>query len=263
VPSADPGLLAPPGPSRAPAGEAADAPALAGPEGVAEPRGPSGKEGASRQTAAGRRRGAETKERIVEVASALFAERGYGGTSIAEVERAAGLTPGSGGLYRHFASKDELLAEVVLSYTGRVRELRRSLGARHCEEGVGAMRSEQAAREALTRVLASLGEFLLGEQAMVRIGADSASLPDSARSALGEAWDEGYGIFADLFARFGRTREEAAEAALLALGSLAHYFDHLSSWRREPLSVGLDRFARRWLEQWSRWLAQGTSFTVP
>jgi len=40
----------------------------------------------------------------------LFGVHGYGATSVAEIEAAAGLRPGSGSLYRHFASKEELLA---------------------------------------------------------------------------------------------------------------------------------------------------------
>src|SRR5260221_1936408 len=43
----------------------------------------------------------------------LFAERGYGATSVAEVQAAAGLAPGSGALYKHFASKQALLDAVV------------------------------------------------------------------------------------------------------------------------------------------------------
>lgn len=50
-----------------------------------------------------------TRARIVEAAIDLFAERGYSGTTIGEIEEAAGLAPRSGGLYKHFASKEELL----------------------------------------------------------------------------------------------------------------------------------------------------------
>jgi AcrR family transcriptional regulator len=40
----------------------------------------------------------------------LFAERGFDGTSVGEIERAAGLAPRSGALYQHFkGGKDELL----------------------------------------------------------------------------------------------------------------------------------------------------------
>lgn len=54
-----------------------------------------------------------TRQRIVSEAIRLFAARGYRGTTIAEIEEAAGLSPGSGGLYKHFASKQEVLAEAI------------------------------------------------------------------------------------------------------------------------------------------------------
>lgn len=41
----------------------------------------------------------------------LFGEQGYASTSVAQIERAAGLSPGSGSLYKHFASKEALLTE--------------------------------------------------------------------------------------------------------------------------------------------------------
>lgn len=40
-----------------------------------------------------------TKERLVTEAMRLFGEQGYKATSVAQIEKAAGLTPGSGGLY--------------------------------------------------------------------------------------------------------------------------------------------------------------------
>lgn len=53
--------------------------------------------------------------RIVAEAMRLFGEQGYTKTTIAEIERAARLSPGSGALYRHFRSKEELLAEGIRS----------------------------------------------------------------------------------------------------------------------------------------------------
>lgn len=58
-------------------------------------------------------RGEDTRRRLVRVALALFAERGYEGVSVGDIEEAAGLAPRSGALYKHFASKRALL-EVVL-----------------------------------------------------------------------------------------------------------------------------------------------------
>jgi AcrR family transcriptional regulator len=53
------------------------------------------------------------RQRIVEEALHLFGRHGYAGTSVADVERAAGLKPGAGGLYAHFDSKQELLVAAI------------------------------------------------------------------------------------------------------------------------------------------------------
>ncbi|MEV0403396.1 helix-turn-helix domain-containing protein [Actinoallomurus sp. NPDC050550] len=63
-----------------------------------------------------------TRERIVAEALRLFAERGYAATSVAEIEAAAGLSPGAGGLYRHFRSKEEVLAAAVREHIARTSE---------------------------------------------------------------------------------------------------------------------------------------------
>jgi len=39
----------------------------------------------------------------------LFAERGFSATTITQIEQAAGLSPGAGGIYRHFPSKVAIL----------------------------------------------------------------------------------------------------------------------------------------------------------
>ena len=48
---------------------------------------------------------------IVETASELFRERGYDGVGVAELMATAGFT--QGGLYKHFGSKDDLMAEAA------------------------------------------------------------------------------------------------------------------------------------------------------
>jgi len=54
---------------------------------------------------------AESHERIVRVAAARFRESGVEGVGVADLMKEAGLT--HGGFYRHFASRDELVAEAV------------------------------------------------------------------------------------------------------------------------------------------------------
>ncbi|MFC0037000.1 TetR/AcrR family transcriptional regulator [Actinomadura rayongensis] len=63
-----------------------------------------------------------TRERIVAESLRLFAERGYAATSVAEIEAAAGLSPGAGGLYRHFRSKEEVLASAIREHIERTRK---------------------------------------------------------------------------------------------------------------------------------------------
>ncbi|WP_090769558.1 TetR/AcrR family transcriptional regulator [Nonomuraea maritima] len=62
-----------------------------------------------------------TRERIIDEALRLFAERGYAATSVAEIEAASGLSPGAGGLYRHFKSKYEVLAAAINEHAARTR----------------------------------------------------------------------------------------------------------------------------------------------
>jgi AcrR family transcriptional regulator len=72
-----------------------------------------------------------TRERIVDQAMRLFSENGYSGTSITKIEAAAGLTPGAGGIYHHFKSKEALLAagiERQLARLDALRDIRRVLG---------------------------------------------------------------------------------------------------------------------------------------
>ncbi|RSN52475.1 TetR family transcriptional regulator [Actinomadura sp. WAC 06369] len=88
----------------------------------------------------------------------LFADRGYAATSVAEIEAAAGLSPGAGGLYRHFRSKEEVLSSAIRehiertrkqisdvlaesdSYKGRPLEVRLRMT---CQAGLAKMREEQ------------------------------------------------------------------------------------------------------------------------
>jgi AcrR family transcriptional regulator len=52
-----------------------------------------------------------TRARLLEAAADLFSTRGYDGTSIHDIARAAGYTIGA--IYRHFDSKSSILLEVV------------------------------------------------------------------------------------------------------------------------------------------------------
>lgn len=53
----------------------------------------------------------ESHDRIVQVAATRFRETGVDGIGVADLMKDAGLT--HGGFYRHFASRDELVAEAI------------------------------------------------------------------------------------------------------------------------------------------------------
>lgn len=119
---------------------------------------------------------AKTRQRIVDVAAQTFRSNGIAATGVAEIMAAAGLT--HGGFYRHFESKDQLLAEacsagldsMVQSYhdaseDGReafVRNLQDSLTPAYRDDRAGgcplvAMGSELARADDVTRRGASRG----------------------------------------------------------------------------------------------------------
>ncbi|WP_445163387.1 TetR/AcrR family transcriptional regulator [Mycobacterium sp. Dal123C01] len=91
---------------------------------------------------------ASTRERLVGEAMRLFSAKGFDATSVSQIEAAAGLAAGSGALYHHFKSKEELLNAGIDRQLDRRRAMRdiRSLFA-----GLGDMHAE----------LTVLGRYLL------------------------------------------------------------------------------------------------------
>jgi len=89
-----------------------------------------------------------TRERIVNEAMKLFSTKGFEATSVSQIEAAAGLSAGSGALYRYFKSKDALLDAGIDRQLDRRSAMRdiRTLFA-----GLGDLRAE----------LTVLGRYLL------------------------------------------------------------------------------------------------------
>ncbi|MDP3712008.1 MAG: helix-turn-helix domain-containing protein [Mycobacteriales bacterium] len=66
----------------------------------------------------------DTRERLLDVALAQFAARGVEAVPVTDLEKGAGLSPGSGSFYRHFRSKADVLAAVVDREVDRVAAAR-------------------------------------------------------------------------------------------------------------------------------------------
>jgi AcrR family transcriptional regulator len=96
------------------------------------------------QTAEGKRaaQGRATRGQLVDVATGLFAEHGYEGTSVEAVLAAAGVSRGA--LYHHFAGKEALFEAVVTAATDRVTaELGQAISG--CTDPVDALRTAAVA----------------------------------------------------------------------------------------------------------------------
>jgi AcrR family transcriptional regulator len=68
-----------------------------------------------------------TRERLVSAAVRLFAEHGYGGTSVGRIEAEAGLAPRSGALYQYFSGKRELLDAAVDRHIADLDQMQSSI----------------------------------------------------------------------------------------------------------------------------------------
>jgi AcrR family transcriptional regulator len=92
------------------------------------------------QAASGKRaaQGRATRGQLIEVATRLFAEHGYEGTSIEAVLSAAGVSRGA--LYHHFAGKEALFEAVVSAVSEQVT-MELAEAVQGCADPLDAMRT--------------------------------------------------------------------------------------------------------------------------
>jgi AcrR family transcriptional regulator len=182
-----------------------------------------------------------TRERLVTEAMRLFGEQGYQATSVAQIEAAAGLAPGSGALYHHFKSKQALLEAGIDRQLDRRRAMRdiRALFA-----GLGDLRSE----------LTMLGRYILSvldeESQLLQI----ASRTPSAHSArLSDAYAA---LFDGLYAELGDwvkgwiptiSDHDATVLSVVAVNSLVGK-RATSAWFRVPEAVIPDE---QYIAEWT------------
>jgi AcrR family transcriptional regulator len=152
-----------------------------------------------------------TRERIIDQAMALFSQHGYAATSVAKIEAAAGLTPGAGGLYHHFDSKEAVLAagiERQLSRLDALREIRRVLTP------LGDLKAE------LTLIARYILTELDSESELLRILASEArNRPQLLTAAVDQLVNSTFDGFAAWIAEStGRSGPDEQTTALAALG---------------------------------------------
>ena len=191
--------------------------------------------------AAERPKRSRAADRILREAMRLFAERGYERTSIADIQAAAGLAPGSGALYKHFPSKEAVLAAGLDDFVAgaeRARELIRTVPG-PADEALGilgraAMRMLDDDRDVLRIMYRELDAFpaLRDEVRERRMQGTYATLADWLR----ERHDR------------GELRVEDPEAtAAVVLGAVTSFKLFQALLGDRPAGVDEDRFVRAWL----------------
>jgi AcrR family transcriptional regulator len=183
-----------------------------------------------------------SRDRLLDAALALFAQRGYAATSTAEIQKATGMSPGSGALYRHFRSKSELLRAAL-------------------RRGLDRMRNSQAWQEANTPAdrLEALNRVAEAAQQAITENADLVRLmlhePNAAPDLVDELWVHNMAFACTTMGHALRATAnetgaeiedpEAISAVLLAGLSYMPVMQVLLG--RQPGGVDPERFKDAWL----------------
>ncbi|MDN5759286.1 MAG: TetR/AcrR family transcriptional regulator [Tomitella sp.] len=114
------------------------------------------------------RRKADRRVRLLDAAARLIAERGYGGVSMRDLGAAADVSGPA--VYRHFASKQDVLVELLVGISERL-----------LADGKAQVEGAPGPVEALERLLAAHARFVINDQDLIRIQDRSLSVlnPDA------------------------------------------------------------------------------------
>ena len=177
-----------------------------------------------------------TRDRLLDEAMRLFGERGYEATSVAEIERASGLTPGAGGLFHHFRTKEAVLAAGVERQLARLEAVRQIRGA---IPPLGDLRAE------LTLVARYVFLELEEEQELLRVlVSEGRQRPQLLAGAVDQVVRGTFDEFAALVRRSGVTEVGAA----LALSSLVAFASAELLLGRAPVEADREDVIATWVE---------------
>ncbi len=185
----------------------------------------------------------EAAERLLEVAMRLFAENGYERTSVGEIQEGAGLTFGSGALYKHFPSKEAVLTEVIERFVDSARSERRML------EGL----EDVSVSDAMTMIArAAMSSFEADRDALRIAWRDLEAFPDLQRKVSSERIRATFDDFSAWLAHeasLGRVKVHDSQAvAAVALSSLA-FFQILKHLLHDtPAGLDENRFVEAWAQ---------------
>jgi AcrR family transcriptional regulator len=159
------------------------------------------------------RRGRASRERIVEQAAELFAERGIAATSVDEVLASAGA--GKGQFYHYFRGRDELAAAAV--------EFRCAQVVAGLTQALATVSSLAGLEQALAGFAAGFEESGMPGCPIGTLATEVAGRNEEARLQAAAGFDAWERLLADALERIRQRRELRADAdpAVLATGLLA------------------------------------------
>lgn len=196
--------------------------------------------------------GLSTRERVLQEGMRLVGDRGFRGVTVAEIESAAGLSPGAGGFYRHFPSKRALLDACLERWIDDVVDFGRDLGRL---VPVNDLRSELTvtARGALLLLARQRDLFRF-------LGRDADAFPEAARDVHDRLVERGYDQMRSQLRRLLKDRGtnlprgDLDALAAIALGSLVHYRDDEARYGAPPADAQEERFVATWVDLMATWI---------
>jgi len=174
----------------------------------------------------------------------LFAERGYAGTTVGEIERAAGLAPRSGALYQYFSGKEALLHAALEHELGAVDELASVIESLPPDDPRAALTSLAEWNLASLSRRKNLNRF---------IARDGDRLPQPLRAKLYERlvarpFNQIADILRAVLPAAGARRFDVEALALIFVQSMAGYRSMESTFGKVVGGVDDQRFVRSWVE---------------
>ncbi|MGH3385694.1 MAG: SACE_7040 family transcriptional regulator [Nocardioidaceae bacterium] len=155
------------------------------------------------------------RDQILTTAAAMFAERGFHGVSVADLGAACGVSGPA--LYRHFASKDAMLAEMLVDISERL-----------LAEGRRRRAESEQPDAALQALIGWHIEFALEHRDLIVVqDRDWAALPAEAREQVRSLQRRYVEVWVDVLAEVRpdwdrRTARAAAHATFGLLNSTPH-----------------------------------------
>ena len=176
----------------------------------------------------------ERRQQILAVAAELFAEKGFHGVSIAELGAACGFSGPA--LYRHFRSKDAVLAEMLVSISDELLTV-----------GRARVRAATTPQEALEALVDWHVTFALDHPALIVVqDRDWASLSVEAREKVRETQRAYVDVWADqLVALDPALGRQQARATVHAGFGLLNSTPHSAFLDRAEMHALLSRMAER------------------